>query len=280
MASLTGPVYVPAPNPTVPRYGLFKVATGPLDLPVHARIGGLQYETGTCVLPDPYEVECLADHNTKTLDGARTLVIGNPFIVFSNLLCGTVGLTDARLRLFMYEQLKAGEQAVVENVFSRGLVAQAPSLLTSPTDLTPTPGTAVDLVRAVSLLESWLYARYGLPGVLHVPAALQAYFSLHHQVEKDAGGVYRTRLGTAVSFGNYAGLTTAGAAPAAGQTFIYITGQVAIWRTRDEDLEVTTVAQALNRATNTVTAVMEREFVIAYDCYNAAVQSTISGTVA
>src|SRR5262245_26415418 len=146
MASLTGPVYVPWPNALVPRPGLFQVATGPLDLPVHGRIGGLQYETATCDLPDCYEVECIGTHNTKTIDNTRRTVQGDPFVVFSNLLCGSVGLDDPRLKAFLYQQLVAGEQATVENVFSLQSCVQAPGLSNnaSVVDLTPTPGTPVD----------------------------------------------------------------------------------------------------------------------------------------
>jgi hypothetical protein len=280
MASLTGRVYVPAPNPVVPRPGLFQVATGPLDLPVHGRIGGLQYETHTCVLPVCYEVECQATHNVKTLTAQKSTITGDPFVVFSNLLCAPVGLTDERVRMFLYESLSAGEQAAVENTFSLQACAQAPGLSNNAAvvDLTPVPGTPVDPVKAVSLMESWLYARYGLPGILHLPENMSAYFSHLHLVHRD-GRVWTTPGGTKLSFGNYAGNSPVGAAPAAGQTWIYITGQVAIWRTADQDLFVTSIADTLNRSTNQVTAVMEREYVVTIDCFVAAVQTSITGVV-
>lgn len=278
MASLTGPVYVPAPNPLVPRYGLVKVATGPLDLPVHGRIGGLQYETGVCDFPLCYEVECQEGHNTKTLTNSPNTIIGNPFIVYSSLLCAPVGLTDERVRQFLYEQLAAGEQGVVEDTFSRGACGQSPSLANNTPNATALTASA-NVVLAVTKLEAWLYARYGLPGVLHVPYTMAAYMSFHHLVEYDSRGILRTDAGTAVVFGNYAGLGVAGAAPAAGSTNIYITGQVALYRTGDGDLFVTTMADTLNRTTNQVTAVMEREYVLTYDCFAAATETVITGVV-
>jgi hypothetical protein len=282
MASLTGRVYVPWPNALVPRPGLFQVATGPLDLPVRGRIGGLQYETGTCAIPDCYEVECQATHNSKSLDNLKTTVTADPFVVYSSLLCAPVGLTDQRVHDFLYQQLAGGEQAVVESTFSQQACAQAPGLANNAAvvNLTPTPGTPVDPVKAVSLLENWLYARYGLPGVLHIPAALDAYFDFLHLGCEDSRGNWHTRMGTKMSFGNYAGLTPAGAAPAAGETFMYITGQVAIWRTGDADLFVTSIADTLNRTTNQVTAVMEREYVVSFDCFVAAVETKLTGVVA
>src|SRR3954470_5001276 len=94
MASLTGPFYVPPPNVTVPRYGIFNVATGPMDLPVNARSGGLQYEISTCTLPLEYEVECQDSHNTKVISSGTTTVTRAPFVVYSAIQCSTVGLVN------------------------------------------------------------------------------------------------------------------------------------------------------------------------------------------
>jgi hypothetical protein len=277
MASLTGPVYVPAPNPVVPRYGLFRVATGPLDLPVNARSGGLQYEIANCTLPLGYEVECQDSHNTKVIETGVTTVTGAPFVVYSAIRCDTVGLVNwgpERVERYLYEQLTAGEQATVENIFSTGLVAQFPSLQNGAVTL----GAAQGPVQAVSMLEDWLYARYGITGVIHAPMEAAAYFKGAHLVEMDGSlnsGVWRTEVGTAVSFGNYSGVGPTGQA---ASPWIYITGQVAIWRTPDKQLFVPPMGQVINRSTNVLTMVMEREYVITYDCYSAAVEVTLDTT--
>lgn len=276
MAVLTGRVTLDqSPNPVVPRYGLFTVANGPLALDVHARLGGLQYQTTVCDLPACYTVECQTDggRDTKSWTGmGPDLILGDPFIIYSALLCGTVGLDDARIKTFLYDRLRGGEQASVENVFSRQSCGQAPGLSNNAAavDL----GTAANVVDAVSALENGLYANYGMPGVLHVPKLAAAYFASNHLIHRD-GPIWRTDMGTAVSFGNYAGLDPAGGAPAAGATVIYITGQTTVWRTADSDLFVTTMAETLNRTTNTVTAVMEREYVVAFDCYVAGIETTL-----
>jgi hypothetical protein len=279
MASLTGPVYVPAPNPVVPRYGLFSVATGPLPLPVNARSGGLQYEISTCNLPLEYEVECQVDHNTKVIENGTTTVTGAPFVVYSAIRCDTVGLVNwgpTAVERYLFDQLVAGEQATVEHVFSTGLVAQFPSLQSGAVNL----GAAQGPVQAVSMLESWLYARYGLRGVIHAPMAAAAYLKGAHLIEPDGnvfggGGVWRTEVGTAVSLGNYSGIGPTGQA---GGNWLYITGQVAIWRTPDSELFVPPMGQVINRTTNVITIVMEREYVLTYDCYSAAVEVTLDTT--
>ena len=277
MASLTGPVYVPAPNPVVPRYGLFRVATGPLDLPINARSGGLQYEISVCNLPLGYEVECQESHNSKVISSGVTVVTGAPFVVYSAIQCDTVGLVNwgqDRVRRFLFDQLVAGEQAVVENVISNGQVGQFPSLQNGAVTL----GAAQGPVQAVSMLEDWLYARYGIPGVIHAPMETAAYLKGAHLVEMDGNpmsGMWRTAVGTAVSFGNYTGLGPTGQA---GSTWMYITGQVSIWRTPDSELFVPPMGQVINRSTNVLTMVMEREYVVTYDCYSAAVQVTLDTT--
>jgi hypothetical protein len=280
MASLTGPVYVPAPTPVLPRYGLFKVANGPLPLPIHARIGGLQYQTATCDLPTCYEVLCASDvgRGTKTFAGGPTTIKPLPFIVYSSLTCTPVGLTDEDLAGYLKDRLVAGEQAIVENAFSLQSCGEFPGLSNNAGAVDPTGGTgAADIMQAFSILENWLYARYGLPGVLHVPAIFGAYLQNFYLVEKDSRGIWRTAMGTAVSIGNYAGNTLAGAAPAAGTSYVYITGATTIWATPDDALFVTKIPQVLNRGTNQLTAVMEREYVVSVDCFVAGVKTTISG---
>lgn len=279
MASLTGPVYVPAPNPLLPRYGLFQVATGPLDLPINARTGGLQYEISTCVLPKEYEVECQETHNSKVINSGVTVVTGAPFIVYSAIQCDTVGLVNwgqDRVQKFLYDQLVAGEQATVESIFSQGLVAQSPSLQ-GATNL----GTAVGPVHAVAKLESWLYARYGLKGVIHAPVFAAPYLMGAYVMEKEGtvgNEEWYTDMRTCVSLGNYANIGPTGSAAGVGEAWIYITGAVAIWRTPDNDLFVPPMGQVINRTTNVLTIVMEREYIVTYDCFAAAVLTTLSTT--
>lgn len=275
MASITGPVEVPAPNPVVPRPGLFQVATGPLELPVHGRIGGLWYEIGYCGLPLGYTVACQSGRASKTLTNTSSLITGAPFIVYSAIKCSPVGNSQERVNDYLIDQLRAGEQAVVENLFSIGANEINLGLQNAAT---VNLGTAPDVISATAQLEAWLYARYGLPGVIHAPARSAAYFTNAVIVKQDQRGIWRTDMGTAVSFGNYAGTGPTGQAVVAGTTWLYITGQVAIWRTPDSELFVTPYGEVLNRTGNVGTWVMEREYVVTYDCFAAAILVTLDST--
>lgn len=280
MAITTGQYYVQAPNPIVPRYGLFAAASGPWDLPYQAINGGLEYEIAVCDLPLGYTVNCQQDHATKTFQDAINVETGYPFVVYSSISCGAVGLTNERqerVRRFLYQQLVAGEQATVENIFSTSAFGQTEGLANNAA--TVNLGTAAGPVEGVSILESWLYARYGLPGVLHVPSQAAAYVDGAKLLHRDTSAQpWRTAQGTVVSLGNYAGVNPTGGVASAGTTWLYITGQVAVWRTPDSRLLDIPVGQVLNRSTNTVEIVMEREYVVSYDCYAAGVQVTLDTT--
>lgn len=262
--------YVDRPGALVPRYGLFNVANGPLELPPHARSGGLEFQTAVCDLPTGYDITCPPSDTPKDFEaGGANVITANPFVVRSDLECAPVGLTDAQLRQWLLERLKAGEQALVEDIFSRGTFGATPSLQ-GATDL----GTAGSITQAVGALESWLYARYGLPGVLHVPAAAAAHMVNGGGLYRD-GNLWKTAMGTLLSFGNYAGIGPAGEVPAAGNTWIYITGQVTVWRAPDADVFTTPLADALNRTTNQVYGQAEREYAVAYECFAAGIDTTL-----
>jgi hypothetical protein len=282
MAVVTGRVYVDAPNPVVPRYGLFRAATGPLDLPLNARNGGLQYQLNVCDLPDGYANQCqdAISGRTKNIDNPITTITADPFIVYSSIQCSPVGLMNLgrdKVQQYLYQQLVAGEQTRVENILGTNTFGISPNFSTAVN-----LGNAQGPVRAIAMLEDWLYARYGLPGVIHAPMFASPYIMSAYTIERDgyiASGVWRTAAGTAVSFGFYGNLGPTGQVPAANDVWMYITGQVAIWRTPDSQLFIPEqMGQLINRSTNVFTIVMEREYVVSYDCYVAAVQCTMNTT--
>jgi hypothetical protein len=271
-------VLVQRPGSLTPSYGLFKVVTamGTMsdNLPVHARQGGLEYETHVCGIPYCYETNCIETLGTKTIDDEFTIVTGDPFVVVTDLTCGLPSMTDERMRRFLREKAVAGEQATVELTFSNGDCGANPSLANSTPAATALAASA-DPVTAVALLEEALYSTYGLVGVLHIPYFAGPWFKANHLIELDAAGVWRTAAGTAVSIGNYSGVSPVGVAPGAGAAWIYITGQVSIWRTAESDVFVTPFDAAIDRTTNQVNAFREREYVVTYECGAFATLTTL-----
>lgn len=281
MATTIGRKYlVNPPNPLNSRSTFFKVSTGPLEMPDHAGAGGLEYQISHCGYPDCYEIECLTsgDRGTKTFDGAVTTITGDPFVIYSTIRCSPVGMTDEQMQTWLANKLMMGEQPTIESVFSQQLCGQAPGL--SNNEVVSELTTATDIIAAISALEEFLYvtSEYNAPGVLHVPLKFAPYFSNLHLLDlRDPAGFYITANGTKINFGNYAGLDPDGGNPAAGSSFIYITGQTAIWR--QSPVFAPPRRDVLNRTTNLVTGVMEQEYVITFDCAGAGIEAPLSGVV-
>lgn len=272
--------YVRRPGSLTPSYGLFKVVTamGAMNegapMPVHAGQGGLLYETHVCGLPKCFETNCIDTMGTKVLDSKFTVVTGDPFVVVTDLTCGLVGLTPERTRDFLRERAVAGEQAQVEKTFSNGDCGINPSLANS-TPLATALAASANPVIAVGLLEEALYSTYGLVGVLHVPYFAAPFMLANHVMERDNAGIWRTAAGTAVSLGNYDGTSPVGAAPGAGTSWIYITGQVSIWRTPESDVFYSPFDDSINRSTNQWSGFREREYIVTYECGAFATETTL-----
>lgn len=257
---------------TAPRYGIFSAALGPYELPVHARNGGLRYVTSICGDGFGYEIECITAQNSKAAEFAAgtTTVTGIPFIVAATVTCGTVGYTFEEQRAFVVNRLKGVEQTMVEQIFSTGAFAQAPSLLAA-SNIATLVGGGVTAVEVVSELERAMYCggslgfTYGPQAVLHMPIPVFNELKSQHLIDFD-GTRWRTPMGTVVSAGCYAGNSPLGVAPADGTFWIYITGQTAIWRTPDSALQIAPIEGSLNRATNQMMMLAEREYVVTFEC--------------
>lgn len=266
MAVVTAPDYVnrPGPGAELQPYGLFTAAGGPWDLPYHAVEGGLDYETPYCGLPSGYAVACAPGSKSASLTGGYTTVNGDPFMVLAGMECGIVGMDEARSRNLVLGKLRAGEQRVVENIFSRQLVGQSPGLSNGGATVVA-PLATNNILTAFGVLEAAYGAAYGLPGVFHVPLLAMPKVMDAHLVER-VGAVWRTASGHAVSFGNYAGRDATDGAPAAGHTNIYLTGPVNVWRQPDSEIFVSPFDASLDKVTNQLHRFAERAYVVTWEC--------------
>jgi hypothetical protein len=250
------------------RYGIFQAAIGPLNFPdVHARGGGLWWQEAMCGGGSLYEINCIDALDTKVFDPDGTnIVVGLPFVVKSDYTCMLTNLEEAE-RLAR-QKFFSVEQSQVEQAFSQGLVAQAPSLSNNPdvVDLSLTSG-ATEPVDVISVLENAIYctSQYGPRAVLHMPIAVFNRLKSEHLIEFD-GLRWRTPTGTVVSSGCYAGFDPTGIAAGEGTFWVYITGQTVVYRTAVDDVEQIPVQGSLNRTTNQYTGLVEREYVVAFEC--------------
>lgn len=277
--------YVPRPGSgaEVQPYGLFSVAQ-PQHLPEHASVMGIEYQSPFCALPTGYATACVPASKAASLVGSYTTVTGDPFVVLAGSECGTITENtgedqDAYTRNLVLNKLKAGEQRVVESVFSRGLVGQAPGLSTfAGTTTVPTP-TTDNLVNAIQALEAAYGAVMGIPGMLHVPLKAQAQLSNGHLLENRgtaASPQWFTNVGTPVSIGNYQGYGPTDVAPAdAAHRWIYLTGPVNVWRQDDSEIFVSPWAESIDKTTNQVHRFAERTYIVTFECVSFAVLANI-----
>jgi hypothetical protein len=254
---------VDPPEPLGLRYGLLTAAAGPLDLPSPGGFGGgVTYDPVSCGGAHRLDMACLAedpeDRPVKTFDPADTWVEAAPFVTYASLTCGAVGYPGDRADAKVRRRLFNGEQSQVEQHLGIVLSDDATPVAT---------GDPTEIRSVVGSLEQWLYGGaddeqgYGSIGFLHMPlrfAALTDFLGLR----RDEGGRYRTKLNTVVVFGDY---------PDNGSVFI--TGHVTTYRAPEPS--VAPRSQVLNRVTNQLYMLAEREWAVAYDC--AAGVATFTG---
>lgn len=271
MAVTTAPVEVTGPSYR-PRYGLFSVAEME-TLPPHALLGGGYWITGNCGLDTGYAVACGASLASKTFPADSVTQSVAPFIVYAGRTCGTVGFTEAEQQKLIVQKLKATEQAVVEAVFSDQLFGQSPGLANNASVVTVPTAAGVNFVESIGRLEAAFYAAYGYSGVIHMPFRAAEATASWNLLTADAAHplpgnsrVWRLASGTAVSIGNYSGNSPAGAAPAAGHQWLYMTPPVKIWSQSDADITVSPLRGSLNRTTNQETWLAERGYMVGFEC--------------
>lgn len=265
MVAIIPPDEVAKPTPSLPlRYGLFQAAIGPKDMPsTYVRGGGLWYRNAMCEGGQGYEINCIDALDTKVFsENGLDIVTGVPFVVLSSYECLFTDLAEAES--LTLQKLLSVEQSIVEQVFSSGDFAQAPSLANNPAVVSLVT-TATELVDVISELENAIYctSQYGAPAYLHMPIAVFNRMKFDHLIEFD-GARWKTPMGSVVSPGCYAGLEPDGDVPAAGTFWIYATGQTTVWRSAEPF--IAPEEAALNRTTNEYTGVAEREYVVTFEC--------------
>lgn len=254
---------IATPAPGARRYGVFDAASmGPLDNRYVA--SGIQFYPEDCGINVlAYDPTCAPPHAEKTFDDTGVeYVDANPYWLYASYQCGTVGTTADDVRRRVRKRYDAGAQHAVEaTIWTGSGIAGVPALTTAgaATIVPAAPGAGA----AVAAAEQAFFDLHGYAGVLHVNQT--AYAAIDYSMNlQNSAGVWRTKLGTAMSWGAGYGITgPAGAAPAAGFVWAFITPQVYIWST---EVRQPDPIQTLDRTFNQWMALAETVYLHTWVC--------------
>lgn len=271
MGTIAPPITIAAPGIQPHRFGVFSIANMP-D-PTGRWEVGVEWEPLHSLRAGTLAVACDVEGQYGWPIVSREgegLVTTEPFIVIGTYECGAASrpLEDAEERARLH--LIAGEERAVEWALQTGLPGNEPNFQ-GATDLTPAGG-AVAPVDGLAILESYLGSVHHSVGVIHSPRKLAAALSSRSGLLSRQGSHIETVLGTLVAFGggyDIANVGPAGAAPAAGEAWLYATARPQIRRS-----DVTVYPdenQMLNRSSNQVNVIAMRAYVAGWDPVLAAV---------
>lgn len=249
------------------RYGLFSAATV-LDMPDRVIGAGLQFYADDCgnFIADTNQV-CNTPTTVKAATEGSELVETEPYWLVNRVRCGAVGRSAEEIRGVARGRLGAMEQWAVEDRLWNGIAAQPGVLnLTNNVGTVTVVPTVAGAGAAISALENAFYQMNGYVGTIHINVRAEGALQYAGFLNPEAG-VYRTRMGTAVSLGAGYGITgPADAAPAAGFVWAFMTGYTAVWRSTDAQLPQPDPRRVMDRTLNQWDVVAERIYAAAWTC--------------
>lgn len=279
---------IPAPPVTPLPYTLMSVADVRDNEP--RVLFGVEYPTDACVTATEAPEWCATPPvpQTKTpLDG-QFYAESVQFPIYSLMRCRLVGsdLNEERAS----NVLQLNEARGVEAGFMRHFLAAPTSVplgTIAAVNVTPVPGTPVCPELGLALLEGYAAQHYaGLP-VIHAGRTVASLMGSRNQIVSDRGAL-ATRLGARVAAGGGYDLTNlapnGGAAPAAGTTWMYVTGQVTILRgditTSGLVMGQNVTAPNIGAYNNEFDVFAERGYAALGECVKAAVLVSVDCEVA
>lgn len=239
--------------------------------------------TGSPTLPNP----------TKAQTGDISYRGATPFTVYSRIDCSPPGFWDDAENLARV-QLAQTESRTVEEVFWTGEIAdgagtvyphlasdvevldtQAPlTVQLQPAASIPVTG-ALNVVRSLSILEYNLGQCYNAQGTIFVTMHTFNRMIAEHLLER-RNGRYVTMKGNWVVPGyGFPGTSPTGDPRALSQSWMYATGNVFGYRTAPK--QVGSLEESFNRDVNTLEMIVERTYLITWDCCLFAVLTDNTG---
>jgi hypothetical protein len=227
----------------------------------------------------------------KTFTATMETFGATPFTVFAQVDCSAVGFYDDSTE-YARQVFTEHESTVLEQIFATGIVAgvanvQYPHLqanaaveiaepgnrvVTLQQAVTVVTGGTVCVEVALGLLEAELARCHPGQGIIHVSIDLIALLDNAYLLER-VGDQLLTGAGNIV----VPGAGYVGAAPdgtfTAGVRWMYATPPVFGYRS---DVRVMPPESTLDRTDNTVMAIIERNYVLGYDCCLVAVPVSLT----
>jgi hypothetical protein len=290
---INGPEFTPLPN------FLWDAAQQPSSSDPHWQQGVTWEERcgGAGTLYD----ECLAVTGTEGTPAAQASLAANvtqvnrgatPFTVYAEFDCSPVGqgLTQSDLADRASEALARMEAFQVTRAFWTGVAGEAvggadqttvwphlaedttlddPQGIRLQTAASPLVTGGEDAALALGQIEANLAQCYGGQGVIHIPyAALPTFTSRMLILPESPTGPLKTLAGNLVVPGvGYTGSSPAGAAPAAGTSWIYATGAVFGFRS---EVFARQFPDTFDRSENTVKYLASRTYLFGFECCHLA----------
>lgn len=203
-----------------------------------------------------------SDGDTKDDGDYPTPATYSSFTAYAPITCSSFGQFDGeRMRLRATRYLDAADHVALEAQIWNG--SWVPSNPNFQDDATDVGGGAVDIIRALGLLEQ-TGGGGGLQGVIHMaPRAANAAVSWNLVAQDRAGTLRTISRGTPISVGDGYDASHGPSGAGANQEWIVMSGPVEIRRSEvfiNED-----IAQSLDHSTNTYVIRAERYVNVAYD---------------
>lgn len=253
-----------APAPGVQRYGLFNAATVLDDLEARGIASGFQLPAEDCGLVRAYDANCVT-HPAKTFDEGQTYMEATPYWLYATRKCGTVGKTPEEMEASVRRRLASGEQRAVEAQFWGGTAVASDPNLTGAAGVNTVVPTAPGAGAAIAALEDAFYDTYGYVGTIHVNTRAYGALAYSQLLYRQGGaGALTTALGSVWAIGAGYGITgPAGAAPAAGNVWAFMTPPVLIRRSA---VIAPPVIDTLDHVQNQYYALAERVYAHTWLC--------------
>lgn len=211
--------------------------------------------------------------NTLTLTQNAGWISGFRFAGYGGVTCKAPGLDQAAMKAAVGAAFDTGESTAIEKaVMATRFIADPGGNWAAPTDITPVAG-AVKPATGIAMLEGHAAVNYVGTPTLHIPKVI-ASLVLGVNGAMFEQDMLRTRLGSKIAAGagyDYPNNGPTGAAAPVGEKWLYATGEVLIGR---GDM---TLLQAFAQGNNDVTVLAERGYIVAVDCYAAAVRVLVNG---